>query len=119
MRTLANLIWILFGGLVSWAVWMLAGILLCVTVVGIPFGLQCFKMATLTLAPFGRQVIYGGGAGSFLINIIWIALVGWWFALGYLIVGVLWCCTVIGIPYGLQIIKMAQLAFMPFGAEVV
>lgn len=119
MRTLANIIWIIFGGLVSWAIWMLSGIILCLTIIGAPFGVQCFKMATLTLAPFGRQVVYGGGMGSFVLNILWIVFVGWWFALGYLMVGVLWCCTIIGIPYGLQIIKMAKLAFMPFGAEII
>ena len=86
---------------------------------GIPLGIQAFKMAGLTLTPFGATVQYGGGVGSALANILWVMLVGWWMALGYLGAGMLNCITIIGIPFGLQSFKMAKLALWPFGAEIV
>ena len=119
MRVIGNIIWIILGGLILAATWAVMGLLLCVSIVGIPLGVQAFKMATLTLAPFGRQVVYGGGAGSTLLNIIWIVLVGWWFAVGYLLAGILNIFTIIGIPFGIQSFKMAQLALLPFGSQVI
>ena len=119
MRVIGNIIWIIFGGLILAATWAVVGLILCVSIVGIPLGVQAFKMATLTLAPFGRQVAYDGGAGSTLLNIIWIVLVGWWFALGYLLAGMLNVVTIIGIPFGIQSFKMSQLALMPFGSQVI
>ena len=95
------------------------GVLFCITIIGIPFGIQAFKMAGLTLTPFGKTVQYGGGVGSALANILWVVLVGCWMALGYLGAGVLNCITIIGIPIGLQLFKMAQLSLLPFGAEVI
>ena len=95
------------------------GLILCISIIGIPFGIQAFKMAGLTLTPFGKTVQYGGGVGSALANILWVVLVGCWMALGYLGAGVLNCITIIGIPFGLQSFKMAKLALWPFGAEIV
>ena len=92
--------------------------MLCITIIGIPLGLQCFKMATLTLTPFGKTVDYGGGIGSTLVNIVWVILVGWWMARGLCGGGLVNCITIIGIPFGLQSFKMAKLALWPFGAEI-
>ena len=119
MNTLGNILWLVLGGLALAVAWAIVGIVLCITIVGIPLGIQAFKMAGLTLTPFGKSVVYGGGVGSFLANIIWVVLVGIWMAIGYLIAGVLNCITVIGVPFGIQSFKMEKLALWPFGAQVV
>ena len=94
-------------------------LIFCVTIVGIPVGMQCFKMAQLAFFPFGKEVVYGGGGFSFLVNLIWILFFGWEMAIGYAVLGLVWCVTILGIPVGKQCFKMAKLALMPFGAEVV
>lgn len=119
MSLLGNILWFLFGGLLSALAWVLAGCIWCITIVGIPVGLQCFKFASLALWPFGKEIRFGNGTVSFLINLIWILLFGWEMALGHLVVGLLWCVTIVGIPFGLQFFKLAKLSLMPFGAEVV
>lgn len=118
MNTLGNILWLILGGLELAVAWAIIGIVLCITIVGIPLGIQAFKMAGLTLTPFGKSVVYGGGVGSLLANIIWVVLVGIWMAIGYTIAGVLNCITVIGVPFGIQSFKMAKLALWPFGAQV-
>ena len=118
MNTLGNILWLILGGLGLAVAWAIIGIVLCITIVGIPLGIQAFKMAGLTLTPFGKSVVYGGGVGSLLANIIWVVLVGIWMAIGYVIAGVLNCITVIGVPFGIQSFKMAKLALWPFGAQV-
>ena len=118
MNTLGNILWLVLGGLALAVAWAIVGIVLCITIVGIPLGIQAFKMAGLTLTPFGKSVVYGGGVGSLLANIIWVVLVGIWMAIGYVIAGVLNCITVIGVPFGIQSFKMAKLALWPFGAQV-
>ena len=119
MTLLGNIIWLIFGGLLSGLGWILAGALWCVTIIGIPVGLQCFKLAQLSFAPFGREVIYEGGAPSFIINVIWFILSGLALALGNFLLGCLLCVTIIGIPFGKQFFKIAKLALAPFGAVVV
>ena len=118
MRLLGNILWLILGGLVIAFGWLVIGLVLCITVIGIPLGLQAFKMASLTLTPFGKTVVYGGGVGSTLVNILWVVLVGWWMAVSYLFAGVANCITIIGIPFGIQSFKMAKLALWPFGAEI-
>ena len=118
MNTLGNILWLILGGLELAVAWAIIGIVLCITIVGIPLGIQAFKMAGLTLTPFGKSVVYGGGVGSLLANIFWVVLVGIWLAIGYVIEGVLNCITVIGVPFGIQSFKMAKLALWPFGAQV-
>ena len=118
MNTLGNILWLILGGLELAVAWAIIGIVLCITIVGIPLGIQAFKMAGLTLTPFGKSVVYGGGVGSLLANIIWVVLVGIWMAIGYVIAGVLNCITVNGVPFGIQSFKMAKLALWPFGAQV-
>ena len=118
MGCLGNVLWFVFGGVFSGLSWCLAGLLWCITIVGIPVGLQCFKFASLSFFPFGKEVRYGGGAGSLLLNIIWLIVSGVPLALEHAAFGALLCITVIGIPFGLQHFKLAQLALMPFGADV-
>lgn len=89
------------------------------SIIGIPVGLQCFKFASLAFFPFGKEVVYGGGGFSFLVNLIWIIFFGLEMAIGYCILGCLWCITILGIPIGKQCFKMAKLSLMPFGASVV
>ncbi len=118
MGCLGNIIWFLCGGFLGGLSWMLAGILWSITIIGIPVGVQCFKMAGLSFFPFGKEVNYGGGAGSFLLNIIWLLVTGVPLALEHLAFGIVLCITIVGIPFGLQHFKLAKLALMPFGADV-
>lgn len=118
MRTIGNIIWIVTGGWVTALAWCLAGIVFYITIIGIPLGRQAFKMATLTLTPFGKTIVYGGGAPSFIANVFWVILAGLWMAIAYVVAGALLCITVIGIPFGLQLFKMAKLSLVPFGAKV-
>ncbi|OZG50969.1 hypothetical protein BOCO_0155 [Bombiscardovia coagulans] len=118
LRTIGNIVWLLLGGIALSLSWALVGIILCLTILGIPLGLQALKMARLTLTPFGMTVYYGNGLGSTLANILWILLVGWWMALGYVAAGLANIITIIGIPFGIQSFKMAQLSLMPFGARI-
>ena len=119
LRFMGNLLWLLCGGLISSLCWMIAGLLWCVTVAGIPIGVQCFKFARLALMPFGKEVAYEGGAISFLVNVAWLFLSGVELALIHFVLGALLCVTVIGIPFGRQFFKFAKLSLAPFGARVV
>ena len=119
MTLLGNIIWMVFGGIFTALYWFIAGCLFSITIIGIPLGRQAFKMASLTLAPFGKTIEYGGGAPSLIANIIWLVLAGLPMAVSYLLAGVFNCITIIGIPFGLQSFKMAKLSLMPFGASVI
>lgn len=119
MRILLNILWIIFGGLFSALGWLVTGLLWCITVVGIPVGLQCFKLASVSLNPFGKEVITKGGAGSLLLNILWIIFGGLELAIANAVFGLILCVTIVGIPFGLQFFKIAKVALVPFGAEVV
>ena len=119
MSLLGNILWLIFGGLLSGLGWVLAGALWCVTIVGIPIGMQCFKLASLSFTPFGREVIYEGGAFSFIVNVLWFLLSGLLLALENFLLGCLLCVTIVGIPFGKQFFKIAKLALAPFGAVVV
>ena len=119
MSCLGNAIWFIFGGLPQGLGWGLAGVLWCITIVGIPVGIQCFKMAGLSFFPFGKQVVFGGGPVSLVLNVIWLLLSGIPLALTFFLNGLLFCVTIIGIPFGVQCFKQAKLALMPFGARVI
>ena len=119
MSCLGNLLWFILGGVVSGLSWALAGIFWCITIIGIPWGIQCFKFAKLSFFPFGKEIEYGGGTGSFLLNIIWLLISGWELALAHVIVGVIYCLTIVGIPFGKQCFKLAKLALMPFGSTII
>ena len=118
LALLLNIFWALSGGLVLAAGFALVGIACCVTVVGIPFGLIAFKMAALAFTPFGTSVVYGGGVPSALGNVAWLLLCGWWAALVCVLEGLVFCVTIIGIPFGIQLFKFAKLMFWPFGTVV-
>ena len=119
MNVLGNIFWLLLGGLVLGIMWALAGLLCCVTIIGIPFGVQCFKIAGLVLSPFGKEIEGGGGPGSCLMNVVGILLFGWELFLSSVAVGLVYCVTIVGIPLGLQSFKLARLALFPFGSAVV
>lgn len=118
MGCLGNMIWFICGGFVSGVSWLLAGVLWCITIVGIPVGMQCFKLAGLSFFPFGKEIKYGGGPASLILNILWLIFSGLPLAIESAVFGAVLCLTVVGIPFGLQHFKIAQLALMPFGAEV-
>ena len=118
MRMLGNILWIIFGGVVSALGWIAAGCLWCITIVGIPIGKQCFKLCSISLNPFGKEVEYGGGAVSFIVNILWIIFSGIELAITNLALGAILCITIVGIPFGMQYFKIAKLSLMPFGAQV-
>ncbi len=119
MRLIGNILWIVLGGLLSSLGWILAGVIWCVTVVGIPVGLQCFKLSSISLNPFGKEVVDEGGSVSFILNVLWFLVSGVWMAIGNFILGCILCITVIGIPFGRQFFKIAALSLAPFGKKVV
>jgi len=121
MRTLLNLIWLLFSGLWLAIGYALAGLLLCLLIVTIPFGLACFRLSAFVLWPFGRAVVRKpeAGAPSTLANVLWFVLAGLWMALSHLLLGVVLCLTIIGIPLGLGNFKLAAVAIAPLGKEIV
>lgn len=120
MRIILNILWIICGGLLSALGWVLAGLIWCITVIGIPMGVQCFKLASLSLNPFGKEIKYeDSGAGSFLLNVIWFLVSGLELAIGNFLLGVILCITIVGIPFGRQFFKIAGLSLHPFGAVVV
>ncbi len=122
MGFLGNIIWLIFGGFAIFVEYMVAGLLLCLTIVGIPFGLQSFKLGILALWPFGQKIEYmnnAPGCLSTFMNILWLLIGGIWIALTHLLFGILLAITIIGIPWARQHFKMASLALTPFGRRVV
>lgn len=119
MKTIGNILWFVFGGFLSGLSWWLSGLVWCISIIGIPYGRQCFKFASLSFSPFKKEIIFGGGAPSTLANIIWLILFGLPMSIGHLAVGALWCLTIVGIPFGKQFFKLARLSLMPFGARIV
>ena len=117
MKTLDNILWFLFTGLECAIAWFLLGIIWCITIIGIPFGRQCFKMAKLFLWPIGRTVYSNFGAHP-IANVIWLIFGGAGLALSMFVAGIIWCVTIIGIPFGRQCFKLGKLAAIPFGATV-
>lgn len=118
MRILGNIIWFLLAGFWSWLAWSIAGLLLCITIVGIPFGLQCFKIGSFGLFPFGKRIEAGTGLGSLLLNILWIIIFGWELALLHLTSAFFLCVSIIGIPFAFQSVKLAVISLFPFGAKI-
>lgn len=121
MKFLGNILWLIMGGLVVSLYYALMGVLFCITVIGIPFGLQLIKMAGLALWPFGRDVhsdTNDGGCLAIIMNVIWIIFGGIEIALLHVGFGIICCLTIVGIPFGMQHFKMAILAFIPFGKKI-
>lgn len=122
MKTIGNIIWFVFGGFMIALEYFIAGFLLMITIVGIPFGLQSFKLGVLAIWPFGSEVIpsaNSSGCLNLVMNIIWIIIGGIPITLTHLFWGILFCITIVGIPFGMQHFKMIPLAFCPFGKQVV
>ena len=117
MKTIGNIIWFIFVGLFSAIFWCIAGLILCITIIGIPFGKQCFKIAGLVLFPFGKNVKTDFDKHP-IGNILWIIFFGWELALGYLFWGIIFYITVIGIPFGKQCFKLMRLGLLPLGAKI-
>ena len=121
LNILLNIIWLVFGGFIIVLGYLLGAILLCLTIIGIPFGVQCFKLAGLALAPFGREIREKeppGGAIAVLMNILWIILPGLELAVMHLFLALAFAITIIGLPIAAQHLKMTRLALLPFGFEV-
>ena len=121
MRTVLNLLWLVLSGLWLAITYFVVGVVLCILIITIPFGIACFRMAAFVLWPFGRAIVPkpGAGAPSFVGNVIWFILAGIWLALGHLFTGVLLCLTIIGIPLGLGNFKLIPVALAPLGKEIV
>jgi uncharacterized membrane protein YccF (DUF307 family) len=122
LHAIGNVLWFLLAGIWMAIGYVMSGIVMCITIIGIPFGIQSFKLAGYALFPFGRTVVYRtdrAGSLSLVGNIIWLILAGFWLAVGHLLTGLLLCITIIGIPFGVASFKMAGLALTPFGKTVV
>lgn len=121
MKLLGNIIWLATGGLITAFMYWVAGVVMCVTIIGIPFGAQLFKVGTMVLWPFGHDLVPKENANGCLtisFNILWI-LFGWWeIALTHLFFGLVLCCTIVGIPWGMQHFKLAIGSLLPFGKIV-
>lgn len=122
MKFIGNIIWVVFGGFVLSLGYVLSGIILMITIVGIPFGWQVIKLGGLALWPFGKEVRDGNSATgclSTVMNLIWILIGGIWLALGHALCGLAFFVTIIGIPFGKQHFKLANIALTPFGRHIV
>ena len=122
MRVLLNILWLLLAGVWMAIAYTVAGLILCITIIGIPFGWQSFKLAGYALWPFGRALVPSATRHkglSVIGNVLWVLLAGWWLALLHLFTGILLCITIIGIPLGVASFKMAGAALVPFGKEIV
>ncbi len=121
MNILGNIIWIVFGGLIIFIMYVISSILLCLTIIGIPFGIQTLKLSMLALVPFGKDIVYKSnepGCLSTIMNIIWILIGGLWISITHFVFGLILSITIIGIPFALQHFKLGMLALTPFGKEI-
>lgn len=121
MRTVLNVVWLIFAGFWMALGYALVGLVCFITIIGIPFGIACFRIANYVLWPFGRtiEVRRDAGAGSLIGNVIWLLLAGWWLALGHVAAGIAFCVTIIGIPLGLASFKIIPITLLPLGVRIV
>jgi uncharacterized membrane protein YccF (DUF307 family) len=121
MRLILNLIWLILCGWWMAILYVLAGIICCILIITIPFGIAAFRIAAYVIWPFGRSIVWRREAGvaSIIGNIIWIILIGWWLAIGHLTSGIALCLTIIGIPLGLADFKMIPISLVPLGVRIV
>ena len=121
MRTLLNIIWFVLSGFWLWLAYMLAGIICCLLIITIPWGIASFRMANYAAWPFGRELVDKPTAGifSFLGNVIWVIVAGWWLALTHVATGILLCVTIIGIPLGIANFKLIVVSLAPLGKQIV
>ncbi len=124
MRSLLNVLWVVFGGgFIIWLEYLVGGALLCLTVVGIPFGVQCFKIAGMGLLPFGKDIeddptAPGAGGFGLAMNVLWFLVAGLWIFISHITIALAAAATIIGLPFALQHVKLAVLALAPFGKRV-
>jgi len=121
MSILGNIIWLIFGGFLAGMGYIIGGLLLCLTIIGIPFGLQSIKLGVATFAPFGKEVVETEHANSclrVLFNVVWLVLFGWEIAMAHLLSALVLAITIIGIPFAVQHIKLVPLALFPFGRDL-
>jgi uncharacterized membrane protein YccF (DUF307 family) len=119
MSCLGNIIWFILGGFFNALGWFFTGVLWCITIIGLPVGLQCFKIAHLQLAPFGKEIIeVNSSETSFLLNLLWIIFGGFELCIANLLSAFFLCITIVGIPFAFQSLKLAKLSLMPFGKEI-
>ncbi|MFE7843972.1 YccF domain-containing protein [Microbacterium sp. NPDC057407] len=121
MRTLLNIIWLVLSGFWMFLGYVAAGVVLCILILTIPWGIASFRIGLFALWPFGRTVVDKprSGVGSFLGNVVWVILAGWWLAIGHILTGVAMCLTIIGIPLGIASFKLVPVSLMPLGKEIV
>jgi len=120
LSLIGNILWIIFGGLWTAVEWLVAGVIMCITIIGIPFGLQAFKIGGFALLPFGREVRRDpSSAGKFILNVIWIIFGGLYIAITHILTGIFLAITIIGIPFAMQHFKLAGIAIAPFGTKIV
>ncbi|HEY3799753.1 MAG TPA: YccF domain-containing protein [Caulobacteraceae bacterium] len=120
MSFILNVLWFIFGGFISGTLWLFAGVVCAITVIGLPWAPAVFRLASLAYWPFGRTIVdRPSGVGSALLNIIWLIFAGWWLALHHILLAVGLAVTIIGIPFALQHLKMAMLALAPVSKSVV
>lgn len=119
MKLIGNILWFLFGGLETGLSWCISGLFWCITLIGIPIGIQCFKIARLSFFPFGQLIKSEGGTISFVANIFWFFFFGIPLALENFFFGIIWSITIIGIPFGMQFFKLAKLSLAPFGKTII
>ena len=121
MKTVGNILWFVFAGVWLALGYAIGGVVMCITIIGIPFGVQSFKLAGFVLWPFGRELVRKPTAGvlELVFNVIWLILFGWAIFLASIVAGLILCITIIGIPFGVQAFKLAVLALWPFGREIV
>lgn len=129
MRTLGNILWFILGGFLMGLAWWLTGLIALITIVGIPWAKACFVIGQFSFFPFGKKAVarnelskkedIGTGSLGVLGNVIWFILAGWWLAIGHLVSALACFITIIGIPFGLQHLKLAELAVFPIGKTIV
>ncbi|GAB2957028.1 YccF domain-containing protein [Amycolatopsis acidiphila] len=121
MRLLLNVIWLVLAGFWMAVAYVVAGIVCCVLIVTIPFGIASFRIANYALWPFGRRLVdrRDAGVASLIGNVVWIVFAGWWLAIGHVVTGVVLCLTIVGIPLGLANFKLIPVSLVPLGREIV
>ncbi|GAA1955083.1 YccF domain-containing protein [Microbacterium aquimaris] len=121
MRLLLNIIWLVLSGFWMFLAYLLAGVLLCIPIITIPWAIASFRVGLYALWPFGRTIVDkpGAGVGSFLGNVIWVVFAGIWLAIGHIATGIAMCLTIIGIPLGIASFKLVPISLMPLGKDIV
>ncbi|WP_395244778.1 YccF domain-containing protein [Agromyces sp. MMS24-K17] len=121
MNTVLNVIWVVLAGIWLWISYVFVGVVMCILIVTIPWGIASFRIAGYAIWPFGRRVVQKPtlGVWSFIGNVIWVILAGWWLALEHLLTGLLLCITIIGIPLGIANFKLIPVSLAPLGKEIV